>query len=271
MNIFGKNWDDPIAQERLEIVFENRNHDYGAYLIRRRYNRTILFAFFSTLTFAMLLALTPTILAWIYPEKISTGERVREVVVELLNVDSQEEIYQEKKDLHKEEFKSKTTPSGPTEQFTNLKVSDTDSSNMKTQDQLSNTVVATKTNKSDSTNTTEPLPATKPSGGGQEVIKWAEVMPSFVGGEEAMMDYLRKTIKFPAAAREEGITGTVYVKFVVNKSGEVVNVELLRGIGGGCEEVAIKAIRNMPKWNPGMQNGEPVNVQYNLPISFQLH
>jgi protein TonB len=271
MNIFGKNWDDPIAQERLEIVFENRNHDYGAYLIRRRYNRTILFAFLSTLTFAMLLALTPTILAWIYPEKISTGERVREVVVDLMTIDPKEEVFAQKKDEPKEEFKSKTTPSGPTEQFTNLKVSDTDSSNMKTQDQLSNTVVATKTNKSDSTNTTEPLPATKPSGGVQEVIKWAEVMPSFVGGEEAMMDYLRKTIKFPAAAREEGITGTVYVKFVVNKSGEVVNVELLRGIGGGCEEVAIKAIRNMPKWNPGMQNGEPVNVQYNLPISFQLH
>ena len=271
MNIFGKNWDDPIAQERLEIVFENRNHDYGAYLIRRRYNRTILFAFLSTLTFAMLLALTPTILAWIYPEKISTGERVREVVVDLMTIDPKEEVFAQKKDEPKEEFKSKTTPAGPTEQFTNLKVSDNDSSNIKTQDQLSNTVVATKTNKSDSTNTSEPLPVTKPSGGGQEVMKWAEVMPSFVGGEEAMMEYLRKTIKFPAAAREEGITGTVYVKFVVNKSGEVVNVELLRGIGGGCEEVAIKAIRNMPKWNPGMQNGEPVNVQYNLPISFQLH
>lgn len=271
MNIFGKNWDDPIAQERLEIVFENRNHDYGAYLIRRRYNRTILLAFFSTLTFAMLLALTPTILAWIYPEKISTGERVREVVFDLMTIEPKEEVFAQKKDEPKEEFKSKTTPAGPTEKFTNLKVSDTDSSNMKTQDQLSNTVVATKTNKSDSTDAKDPLPETKPSGGGQEVRKYAEVMPSFVGGEEAMMDYLRMNIKFPAAAREIGVTGTVYVTFIVNKKGEVVNVELLRGIGGGCEEVAMKAIRNMPKWNPGMQNGEPVNVQYNLPISFRLH
>jgi protein TonB len=71
-------------------------------------------------------------------------------------------------------------------------------------------------------------------------------------------------------ARESSIQGTVYVTFVVERDGSVTDVRVLRGIGGGCDEEAIRVIKAMPKWNPGKQRGKPVRVQFNMPIKFTL-
>lgn len=71
-------------------------------------------------------------------------------------------------------------------------------------------------------------------------------------------------------ARESGIQGTVYVTFVVERNGNVTDVRVLRGIGGGCDEEAVRVIKAMPKWNPGKQRGKPVRVQFNMPIKFTL-
>ena len=71
-------------------------------------------------------------------------------------------------------------------------------------------------------------------------------------------------------ARESGIQGTVYVTFVVEPSGNVSDVRVLRGIGGGCDEEAIRVIQSMPKWTPGKQRGKSVRVQFNMPIKFTL-
>ncbi len=97
-----------------------------------------------------------------------------------------------------------------------------------------------------------------------------EEMPDFVGGDEARVNFLRKNVVYPPSAREIGIQGTVYVTFVVERNGEITDVQLLRGIGGGCEEEAIRVIKAMPKWKPGKQRGKAVRVQFNLPIKFQL-
>lgn len=97
-----------------------------------------------------------------------------------------------------------------------------------------------------------------------------EVMPRFPGGDEALKKYLAENIKYPEMARESGIQGRVYVTFVVEKDGSVTNVELLRGIGGGCDQEAIRVVENMPNWNPGRQRDKPVRVQFNLPITFVL-
>lgn len=104
----------------------------------------------------------------------------------------------------------------------------------------------------------------------EEVVDFSEVMPEPVGGMSAWNEYLSKNLKYPSAARRIGIEGTVYVSFVVEKSGEISNVQLLRGIGGGCDEEAIRVIENAPIWKPGYQRSRPVKVRMRVPIRFKL-
>lgn len=98
----------------------------------------------------------------------------------------------------------------------------------------------------------------------------ATEMPAFVGGETEMYKYLQRNVSFPSMAREANISGAVYVTFVVDTNGIITNAEVLRGIGGGCDEEALRVIRNMPAWKPGKQNGDPVRVRFNMPIRFTL-
>jgi protein TonB len=97
-----------------------------------------------------------------------------------------------------------------------------------------------------------------------------ETMPEFPGGEEALNTYLADSLRYPAVAIEMAIQGRVFVTFVVEKDGSISDARILRGIGGGCDEEALRVIQNMPKWNPGRQRGKPVRVQYNLPVKFRL-
>jgi protein TonB len=86
-----------------------------------------------------------------------------------------------------------------------------------------------------------------------------------------MSAFLAKNIEYPEQAKKEKITGRVFVSFVVEKNGEVSNVKILRGIGGGCDEEALRVVSKMPKWKPGKDDyGNSVRVQYNLPIKFAL-
>src|SRR5690606_27425558 len=104
----------------------------------------------------------------------------------------------------------------------------------------------------------------------EQIFTIVEEMPSFPGGEPAMMKYLANNIKYPAIAKDANIQGTAYVTFVVNEKGEVRDVKVLRSIGGGTDEEAIRVVESMPKWKPGKQRGKAVKVQYNLPIRFTL-
>jgi len=103
-----------------------------------------------------------------------------------------------------------------------------------------------------------------------EVYTVVEDMPQFPGGNEAMMQFIRENLVYPKMAKEVGLQGKVICNFTVGKDGEVYNVNVLRGIGYGCDQEAIRVIKMMPKWMPGKQNGKPVNVKFNLPISFKL-
>ena len=102
------------------------------------------------------------------------------------------------------------------------------------------------------------------------VFNIVEKMPEFPGGTEAMMKYVAQNVKYPEEAKEKGISGRVFVSFVIEKDGSVSNVEVLRGIGGGCDEEAVRVVKSMPKWTPGMQKGKPVRVNYNMPFFFKL-
>ena len=103
-----------------------------------------------------------------------------------------------------------------------------------------------------------------------EVFTIVEQMPSFPGGDAKMYEYLGKNIKYPQIARETGIQGRVFVNFVVEPDGSVSNVKVLRGIGGGCDEEAMRVVKAMPKWSPGKQRGKTVRVSYTLPVVFKL-
>lgn len=98
-----------------------------------------------------------------------------------------------------------------------------------------------------------------------------EDQPRFPGGEEARVQYMVENLRYPEEARDDGIQGTVFVTFVVEEDGNITGVSVLRGIGGGCDEEAIRVVKNMPTWTPGRQRGQNVRVQYNMPIRFVLN
>jgi protein TonB len=104
----------------------------------------------------------------------------------------------------------------------------------------------------------------------EEVFVIVENNPEYPGGDEARLNFLRNNIKYPQMARETGIQGTVYVGFVVEKDGSVTQVKVLRGIGGGCDEEAIRVTKMMPKWKAGKQRGKEVRVSYSMPVKFTL-
>jgi protein TonB len=103
-----------------------------------------------------------------------------------------------------------------------------------------------------------------------EIFTIVENMPEFPGGEAKLFEYLGKSIKYPSMAKDAGIQGIVYVSFVIERDGSVADVQVLRGIGGGCDEEAVRVVEKMPNWSPGKQRGKPVRVRYNLPIRFVL-
>ncbi len=123
------------------------------------------------------------------------------------------------------------------------------------------------------TKSTEAVEAleTKDKKSDELIFAVVEDMPTFPGGSKARLSYLSQNIRYPEIARKEGIQGRVYVTFVIEKDGSVDNVRILRGIGFGCDEEAVRVVSSMPKWNPGKQRGQAVRVQFNLPIRFYLN
>ena len=103
-----------------------------------------------------------------------------------------------------------------------------------------------------------------------QIFTVVENDPEFPGGMEALYKFLRDNIKYPQLARDNNITGRVYVTFVVERDGSIANPRILKDIGGGCGQEAIRVVKSMPKWTPGKQRGKAVRVQFNLPVSFNL-
>ena len=97
-----------------------------------------------------------------------------------------------------------------------------------------------------------------------------EEMPVFPGGDMERLRYLAANIQYPIQATENGIQGTVYFQFIVDSKGNITDVKILRGIGGGCDEEALRVINMMPQWKPGRQNGRTVRVIYNMPVVFKI-
>ena len=97
-----------------------------------------------------------------------------------------------------------------------------------------------------------------------------EKQPEYKGGYDAMMNFLKNNIRYPETAKKSGIQGTVYIQFIVEKTGKVARVKILRGISKECDEEAIRVVNSMPKWIPGRQSGKAVPVMFQIPVKFQF-
>ncbi len=108
---------------------------------------------------------------------------------------------------------------------------------------------------------------------GSENYNVVEQMPEFPGGQDAMMKFISKNLRYPENAVENNVEGKVVVKFIVNTQGAIRDIEVISKIkyGYGLEEEAIRVLKIMPRWTPGKLNGKPVNVYFSLPISFRLN
>ncbi|MFM7216883.1 MAG: energy transducer TonB [Bacteroidota bacterium] len=262
MNIHG--WNDAVNPDRIDLVFENRNKEYGAYVIRKRYERLLVRAFAITLL-AILLAIVIPKIASMLSKVVSDSDNA---MTEAITLAEPPPI-------------DKTTPPPPpvippppvqqTIKFTPPKVVKDEEVQEPppTQEEVKETQVSTVTQEGNKDVVDVPEDPVVSDDDGK-IFTVVEEMPTFPGGEEKLFEYLRKNIKFPPVARENGIQGRVFVTFVVDKDGKVKDARVLRGVGGGCDEEALRVIRNMPDWKSGKQNGRPVSVQYNLPVNFTL-
>jgi periplasmic protein TonB len=258
---FSFDWSNAISPERRDIVFENRNKEYGGYTLRRDYQRRVLFALLITLVAIGVIVITPVILS--YLKRADIGKEVK--VTEGITLEEPPPI-------------DKTAPPPPeippppvqqTIKFTPPKVVKDEEVEEPppTQEETKDVTISTVTQEGEKIIDLPPDPVVDPDAG--KVFTVVEEMPSFPGGEEKLFEFLSK-IKYPSIARENGISGRVYVTFVVDKDGKIKDAKVLRGIGGGCDEEALRVVRSMPDWKPGRQNGRNVSVQYNLPVNFNL-
>ena len=103
-----------------------------------------------------------------------------------------------------------------------------------------------------------------------EIFTIVEQQPNFPGGTSSFLLYIQKNLKYPDQAKRMGIEGKVFVRFVVDKEGKLSEVEVVKGIGAGCGEEAVRVIQNSPKWQPGKQRGRKVSVRIVVPLTFTL-
>jgi protein TonB len=255
-------WDNAVNEVRTDMVFENRNKEYGAYELRKKYQSRLLRSFIITFSGIIIITVVPLLVKYFSEHAITAKPTVSDEIT--LEAPPEDE----------------TPPPPPAEppppvqktiQFTppvvveDEKVEDPPP----TQEEVEETKVATVTQEGENIVDLPPEnPVVDPDEG--KVFTIVEEMPSFPGGEEKMLEYIQKNVKYPALARENNITGRVYVTFVIDKDGKIKDARILRGIGGGCDEEALRVVKSMPDWKAGRQNGRSVQVQFNLPVNFQL-
>ena len=247
-----------------EIVFKNRNKEYGSYVLRKKYRRYLTISLIIGLLVIMSAAAYPLINAYLNKEKL-LREKEKSVTAEMLN-------------MPKEDLPPPPPPPPPPEalvekvKFTAPKVvEDTNvESDFGKQDLLNqkgNTEVPSEEVQVEEKEVKTQVIEQKVEA---EVFLIVEEPPTFPGGDAALYKWLGENLKYPEEAKELGIQGRVFVSFVVEPDGSTSNAVVKRGIGGGCDEEALRIVKAMPKWGAGKQRGQPVRVQFNLPIKFTL-
>jgi protein TonB len=270
-NLYTKQW--------LDLVFENRNKSYGAYQLRKHNNETTIKAFF----YAALLLSAMIILPWIYGQVsgkvpvIEIPQLPDPIEVNLTKIREAKPIAPPPAHLPPRQEPLRSV------QYTSMVVAPASQTNIEppTLIQILESVISTVTVAGAEATGINPveIPAGVPGGpGAEEVpsetkihsIDAIESYPEFPGGQEAFVKFLRKNLRYPGMAAENGIQGKVILSFVIERDGELSNIKVIRGIGSGCDEEALRVLSKSPQWKPGIQNNQKVRVAYTLPINFSL-
>lgn len=270
-----------IPETLDDIIFQNRNKSYGAYSLRADYQKVISRAILIGIGLFCLAVLTPMIWAKMEWKQ----KRIVDITIKNLNI---EEPPQEIEPPVKPETPPPAEPEPQIKKidFTNkIEIVDTDEEMEPIPDQQ--TLTDSKAQISDTNQDGEEreIPVDNPDIGSgtapaqpvevkvdEKDKEWiiVEQMPEYAGGVAALSKFLQKNLRYPNPAASAGISGKVYVQFVVGQDGSITKVDILKGLGFGCDEEAERVIKLMPHWSAGKQSGRAVAVKFTLPINFQL-
>lgn len=271
--------------EWLDLVFANRNKNYGAYELRSKSSSIMTRALFVSGSLFVLLCFSPLIYSKLFPKDV-----IVDTVTTVTETTLPDQIHQMKKEEPKPEKKNEPAKADPVKvksvalSQNIVVVNKVDLPDPPTIKEIQNAVISDKTQDGiEAPNLV--IPDNKGNGNGTGIAKdgaengdpnavltigGVDEYPEFTGGAKAWSKYMERNLRYPSRAQEEGAAGKVFVSFVVEKDGSITDVSVIKGIGFGCDEEAIKVIKKSPLWKPGKNKGVPVRVRYNMAINFQM-
>ena len=272
---------DLISGEWTDLVFENRNQAYGAYQLRKGTGKRNLISIIAVICLAVACQIGLTL------KNIADAEAAKRAAMD--QVVELSALEQPKKEAKVEQKKIEVEPEKVVEKvkssikFTSPEIKKDDEvkpeDEIKTQDERmqTKTAIGSFDVKGNDDANGEVLKAKEviaqpepPKEEEHKVFDVVEQMPSFPGGNAALMEYLSKNVKYPVVAQENGVQGRVVVSFVVERDGSITDVKVVRSVDPSLDREAARVVSSMPKWIPGKQNGSTVRVKYNVPVSFRL-
>ena len=273
---------DLIDNGWVDLVFEGKNQQYGAYQLRKNTGKRNVWALLSVLAAAIIVWLI--VIANVAIQNAMRENQSIDTDVELSKLAQKKETKVERKEeVKKIEVEQKVVEKVKSSvKFTAPEIKKDDEvkpeDEIKSQDDLAktNTAIGTFDVKGNDEAEGVVLKANevavdeKPKEEETKVFDVVEQMPEFPGGPAALMKWLNDNIKYPAVAEENGIQGRVVCTFVVERDGSVTDVQVARSIDPSLDKEAVRVLKKMPKWIPGRQNGSAVRVKYTVPVTFKL-
>ena len=278
---------DLSSRDWCDLVFEGKNKDFGAYVIRtdstKRHNKAVLWTIIGAIIFGLLAFGFVKANQYLEERRLAAQGEQEEVLIDMSQEAEEPEPENERVEPEKPILKEEVLQSVKVTELAIVedeKVKKEDE--IKTQDELKETETAfgQKDNKegTEDRNVTRTLkdevvvekPVEKPKEVKEEVFRSVEQMPQFPGGEAALMKYLQSHINYPPMAAENNVQGRVVVQFVVDKTGKVGEVKVVRSVDKDLDKEAVRVCKSLPKFTPGRQNGQAVSVWYTLPVTFKL-
>ncbi|PWK79652.1 outer membrane transport energization protein TonB [Mucilaginibacter oryzae] len=271
---------DLYKTEWLDLVFDHRNKNYGAYELRKTYGSTMAKAM--GIAFAAVALLSTASI--IFKAKPKEETLVKMITVDLTKVmpppPKNEDRVVEPQKQQAEPVKAAAPTPASTIKYTTPRIVTTEvTTDPPTITDLNKSAVGSETVKGEGTAINVPEETNHGGGNGTGVVEdvgvhtlgeTLEVMPEPVGGAAAWAKFLQKNLRFPPAAQDAGVSGRVFMSFIIEKDGTLSNIKVDRGAGYGFDEEATRVLKLAKAWKPGVQNGQNVRVRYSIPISFQL-
>ena len=279
---------DLSSREWCDLVFEGKNKDFGAYVIRtdspKRHNKAVLYTLIGAILFGLLTWGIVKTNQYLEERRLAEQGEQEEVLIDMSQEAEEPEEQQERLEQPKPEVLPEEVLKSV--KVTELQIVEDDKvkkeDEIKTQDELKETETAfgQKDNEkgTEDRNVTRTLkeevvvekPVEKKEEKKEEIFRSVEQMPQFPGGEAALMKYLQSHINYPPMAAENNVQGRVVVQFVVDKTGKVGEVKVVRSVDKDLDKEAVRVCKSLPKFTPGRQNGQAVSVWYTLPVTFKL-